>query len=80
MLREEFCSSTNTVQAIKPRMRWAGHIARMGKRRAVYKVSVGKPEGLRRRWKDHTCKVMNLQEVIWTGPIRLTIGTGGGHL
>ena len=41
---------------------------------------VGKPEGLRRRWKDDTCKVMNLQEVIWTGSCWLTIGTGGGHL
>jgi hypothetical protein len=26
-------------------MRWAGHVARMGEERKVYKVSVGKPEG-----------------------------------
>jgi hypothetical protein len=27
------------------RMRWAGHVARMGEERKVYKVLVGKPEG-----------------------------------
>jgi hypothetical protein len=26
-------------------MRWAGHVARMGERRGVYRVLVGKPEG-----------------------------------
>jgi hypothetical protein len=26
-------------------MRWAGHVARMGEERKVYKVLVGKPEG-----------------------------------
>ena len=41
------------------RMRWAGHVARMGERRGVYRVLVGKPEGKRtlerprRRWKDN---------------------------
>jgi hypothetical protein len=29
------------------RMRWAGHVAGMGERRGVYRVSVGKPEGKR---------------------------------
>ena len=29
------------------RMRWAGHIASMGKSRGVYRVLVGKPEGKR---------------------------------
>jgi hypothetical protein len=39
-------------------MRWAGHVARMGEERKVYKVLVGKPEGKsplgrpRRRWED----------------------------
>jgi hypothetical protein len=28
-------------------MRWAGHVARMGEERKVYKVLVGKPEGRR---------------------------------
>jgi hypothetical protein len=40
------------------RMRWAGHVARMGEERKVYRVLVGKPEGKsplgrpRRRWED----------------------------
>jgi hypothetical protein len=28
-------------------MRWAGHVARMGEEKEVYKVLVGKPEGRR---------------------------------
>jgi hypothetical protein len=38
------------------RMRWAGHIARMGEKRNAYRILVGKPEGkkslgrARRRW------------------------------
>jgi hypothetical protein len=40
------------------RMKWAGHKARMGEERKVYKVLVGKPEGKRplrrprRGWED----------------------------
>jgi hypothetical protein len=40
------------------RMRWAGHVARMGEEIKVYKVLMGKPEGKRplgrprRRWED----------------------------
>jgi len=41
-----------TVRVIKSRrMRWAGHVARMGEERGVYRVLLGKPEG-RRRWGD----------------------------
>jgi len=47
------------------RMRWAGHVARMGEGRDVYRILVGKPEGKRpvgrprRRWEDN----IDLQEV-----------------
>jgi hypothetical protein len=58
-LNDLYCSS-NIVRVIKPRrMRWAGHVARMGVRRGVHRVFVGKPEGKRslgiprRRWKDN---------------------------
>jgi hypothetical protein len=38
-------SSHNIVRVIKSRrMRWAGHITRMGEERGVYRVLVGKPE------------------------------------
>ena len=40
-----YCSP-NIVQVIKSRrMSWARHVTRMGERRGVYRVLVGKPEG-----------------------------------
>jgi hypothetical protein len=53
-------SSTSIVRAIKARrMRWAGHVARMGEVRGAYSILVGRPEGRRplgrpgRRWEDN---------------------------
>jgi hypothetical protein len=41
-------SSPNIVTVIKSRrMRWAGHVARIGEWRGVYRVLVGRPEGKR---------------------------------
>jgi hypothetical protein len=43
-------SSPNIMRVVKSRrLRWTGHVERMGKDRDVYRVLVGKPEG-RRPW------------------------------
>jgi hypothetical protein len=61
-------SSLNIVRVIKlRRMWWAGHVARMGEGRGVYRVLVGRPEDKRplgrprHRWEDNI--KMELREI-----------------
>jgi hypothetical protein len=63
-------SSPSIIRAIKARrMRWTGHVARMGMKRNAYRSLVGKPEGRRqlgrprRRLLDNIR--MDLVEVGW---------------
>jgi hypothetical protein len=58
----------NVARVIKTkRMRWAGHVARMGEVRGAYNILIGRPEGRRplrrprRRWEDNI--KMNLREI-----------------
>jgi hypothetical protein len=62
--------SPSTITIIKARrMRWAGHIARMGEKRNAYRLLVRKPEGRRplerprRKWLNNIR--MDLVEVGW---------------
>jgi hypothetical protein len=84
----EMHSLPNIVLVVKSiRIRWAGHVARMGEGRGVRRVLIGKPEGKRPlgkprlRWEDNI--KMDVQEVggscgDWIEWHR--IGTGGGRL
>jgi hypothetical protein len=63
-------SSPRIIRMIKTRrMRWTGHVARMGEKRSAYRLFVGKPEGRRplgrprRRWLDNIR--MDVVEVGW---------------
>jgi hypothetical protein len=73
-------SSASIIRIIKPRrMRWAGHIARMGEKRNAYRLLVGKPEGKRPLGGPKHRRVDNIKldlgemgwdDVDWIGQVR----------
>jgi hypothetical protein len=65
-----FCSSPSIIRMIKSRrIRWEGHVVRMGEKRNVYRILVGEPKGKRplgrprRRWVGNI--KMELREIGW---------------
>jgi hypothetical protein len=68
------CSSPDVIGQIKSRrIRWVGHVARVGEGRKMYRVLVGKLEGKRplerprRRWEGGI--KMDLREIGWGGGV-----------
>jgi hypothetical protein len=78
--KEELCnfySSPSIIRLMKSRrMRWSGHVARMGEKRNAYRLLVRKPEGKRPigrprlRWVDNIRMDLGKRgwgDVDWTG-------------
>jgi hypothetical protein len=70
-LHNLYCSPSKIRMIKSRRMRWSGHVARMGYKRNACRILLGKPEGQiplrrpRRRWEDNI--KMDLREIGWGG-------------
>jgi hypothetical protein len=81
-------SSPKIERMIKSRrMRWAGHVERMGKRRGIYSVLVGRPERTNHLEDPGIdgriilrCVFRKWDVGAWTGFNWLRMGTSGKHL
>jgi hypothetical protein len=74
-------SSPSLIRITKSRrMRWAGHVIRMGAKRNAYRLLVEKPEGRRPLGRPRRSLGWILERwdgVMWTRLVWLRIGTGG---
>jgi hypothetical protein len=85
-LHNLYCSLSIIIIIKARRVRWAGHVPRMGEKRDAYRILEEKPEGKRplgrprRSWEDNIRMGLRLDGVVRTGLIWLRIGTSGGPL
>jgi len=86
-LNDLYCSPSIVWVIKSRRIGWVGHVARVGERRGICRVLVGKPQGkrplgrTRRRWGIILGLILRKLDVgVWTGLSWIRIGTGGGHL
>jgi hypothetical protein len=55
-------SSSSAIRMIKSRrMRWAGHVARIGEKRTAYRILMGNPEGKRPQGRPRRRRVGNIK-------------------
>jgi hypothetical protein len=78
-----YSSPSKTAITTSRRMRWAGHVARMGEKRNAYTILVRKPEekrplgGPRRRWVNNI--KMYLTEIGWGSMDWIDLAQGSDH-